>query len=248
MSNAASFQNNVALRTHREGPHNRVWDRVFFSGMILLTLAVTLFGFSRTYFMAGMVRAPLPNRLVHVHAAAFTLWMVLLLVQTTLIAARRVRWHKSLGIAGFGFSVVIVVLGVMVAADGLRRGGGPPGFDPVTFSIVPFSGIVLFAVLLGLAYRARYRAAEHKRYILVATLLLMDAPLGRAPFHALPVLFLVTIAVLLLALPVYDLISLHRVHRATLIAEGVVIALMVLRLPIGATAAWHRLAALLSTI
>src|SRR5271168_1626761 len=97
----------------RERPANPAWDRMFFSGMILLLWATVLFGFAKTYFMAGMIAAPLPNRLVHVHGAVFTLWMVLLLVQEVLIAGRKITWHKQLGLAGFGLSVAMLVMGVL---------------------------------------------------------------------------------------------------------------------------------------
>ena len=99
---------------------NRAWDRMFFSAMALLVLASVLYGFARTYFLAGMVAAPLPNRLIHVHGAAFTLWIVLLIVQTALISARRVRVHMTLGMGGFGLAVAMVGLGVFAAADALR--------------------------------------------------------------------------------------------------------------------------------
>src|ERR1700678_1182724 len=101
----------------RDRPANPAWDRVFFSGMIMLLWATVLFGFAKTYFMAGVGEAPLPNALIHVHGAAFTLWMVLLAVQEVLIAGRKIKWHKQLGLAGFGLAVAMVVLGVLAATD-----------------------------------------------------------------------------------------------------------------------------------
>ena len=59
--------------------------------MILLLWATVLFGFAKTYFMARMINAPLPNRLIHIHAVAFTLWMVLLVVQEGLVAGRKIK-------------------------------------------------------------------------------------------------------------------------------------------------------------
>lgn len=46
-----------------------------------------------------MFAAPLPNWLIHVHGAAFTLWILLLVTQTLLVPANRVDFHKKLGIA-----------------------------------------------------------------------------------------------------------------------------------------------------
>ena len=127
-------------RAHRSA------DRIFFSLMPLLMLAAVLFGFAKTYFLAGMVAAPLPNKLIHVHGAAFTLWMVLLIVQTGLIATHHVQWHRKLGVAGFGLAVLMVVLGLTSAVNALHRGRGPLGLDPLTFFVIPLSDMVLFSV------------------------------------------------------------------------------------------------------
>src|SRR5580698_11250218 len=80
---------------------NRAAERSFFAGMAVLLCVVVFIGFSPTYFRAGMLRAPLPSPILHVHGAVFTLWMVLFLVQTALISARRVAWHRSLGTVAF---------------------------------------------------------------------------------------------------------------------------------------------------
>jgi hypothetical protein len=40
------------------------YDSLFFSGMAGVALIAILVGFARTYFLAGLFRAPLPNLLV----------------------------------------------------------------------------------------------------------------------------------------------------------------------------------------
>ena len=92
---------------------NRGGERMFFSGMTLLMTGTVVLGFWPTYFGAGMLTAPLPSTLVHVHGAAFTVWMILLLVQVALISAKKVKVHRTLGMAGFGLAVAMVVLGVL---------------------------------------------------------------------------------------------------------------------------------------
>src|SRR5437870_683872 len=57
-------------------------------------------GFAPTYFLRGLSdKAPL-SPLLHVHGAAFSAWLLLLVTQSTLVAAHRVAWHKRLGIFG----------------------------------------------------------------------------------------------------------------------------------------------------
>jgi hypothetical protein len=65
------------------------YDNLFFSGMAAVALIAVLVGFARTYFLAGLFQAPLPNLLVHIHGAAFTLWIILFITQISLVTARR---------------------------------------------------------------------------------------------------------------------------------------------------------------
>ncbi|HEY1472000.1 MAG TPA: hypothetical protein VGF61_23370 [Candidatus Acidoferrum sp.] len=104
-------------------------DDLFFSGMSAVSLIVVLIGFARTYFLAGLFRAPLPKLLVHIHGAAFTLWIVLFIVQIGLVAARRVDLHRRLGLLGFFLAILMVLLGTLAASDRLARHVAQPGPD-----------------------------------------------------------------------------------------------------------------------
>src|SRR6202158_6202267 len=81
-------------------PDRRI-ENIFFSGMALLILATVFIGFARTYFLAGVFRASLPNILIHVHGALFSSWILLLVTQISLVSAGRVDIHRRLGLAGF---------------------------------------------------------------------------------------------------------------------------------------------------
>jgi hypothetical protein len=72
------------------GAPGRRFDDVFFSAMAVLMLVTVFVGFAHTYYLAGIFRAPLPSLIIHVHGAAFSCWMLLLLTQTTLVSAGRV--------------------------------------------------------------------------------------------------------------------------------------------------------------
>ncbi len=65
----------------------RRYDRVFFAGIVCLLEATVLLGFAHTYYFAGLFQAPLSSPILHVHAAVFSGWMTLLLIQTMLISA-----------------------------------------------------------------------------------------------------------------------------------------------------------------
>jgi hypothetical protein len=226
-------------------PKNPAWDRIFFSAMIVVLWATVLFGFAKTYFLAGMVTAPLPNRLIHIHGAVFTLWMVLLLVQTGLISAKKVRWHKQLGLFGFGLAVAMLVLGSLAATDALRRGSAPLGLTAKTFYVVPITDMLVFGVLVFFAYRARFQPTAHKRLILIATIGIMDAAVGRWPIaflQANPRAQDLVPFGFLLALVLYDLVSLRRIQRSTIWASLFVVVVHLTRVPIAFTPAWQAFA------
>jgi hypothetical protein len=192
-----------------------------------------------------MVRAPLPNALVHIHGAAFTLWMVFLVVQEGLIAGRKIKWHMQLGLVGFGLAVLMVILGLLAATDALRRGASPLGLDALTFYIVPISAILMFAVMVYLAYRFRFRAITHKRLIIIATINIAGAAIGRWPVailvHTPPLQNVVTLTFLLLIVA-YDFISQGRIQKSTLWAGLALMAVQLVRVPLGMTPAWHAFA------
>ncbi len=232
----------VAPSVSRPYRPNRSADRLFFSGMVLLLLAVVLYGFAHTYYLAGMVAAPLPNKLIHIHGAVFSLWMVLLVVQTGFVATRHVQWHRRLGMFAFGWAVLMIVLGSTAAVDSLRRGTAPLGLDAVTFFVIPASDMVLFAIFIYFAFSDRRNAEAHKRLILISTIALADAAIGRFPIDALqqhpPYQDFVTGGLLLLIV-VYDLLHLHRVSRTTMWAGALLMVVHLVRVPLAMSHGWH---------
>ncbi|MGA7360992.1 MAG: hypothetical protein WBW70_19215, partial [Candidatus Sulfotelmatobacter sp.] len=72
-------------------------DNYFSPGIAILILVTVFVGFARSYFLAGVFRAPLPNLLIHIHGAVFSSWIFLLITQTLLVSAGRVDIHRWLG-------------------------------------------------------------------------------------------------------------------------------------------------------
>src|SRR5947209_869735 len=231
-------------------PVNRPAERIFFGGMAILLCAVVIIGFSPTYFGAGMLRAPLPSPILHFHGAAFTLWMILYLVQSALISARRVAWHRSLGTIAFCLPPIMIVLGVIAAVDALHRGVMIGPLDPSVSAAFPLIGIVAFAIVIYASWRARRRPDAHKRLILIATMGLVAAALGRFPWARIgfpPAAGAVTgLGILILILLIYELTTIRRIHRSTMWAAPLIFASVALAVPIGMTPAWHAFAALLN--
>lgn len=225
-------------------------DSLFFSGMAVIALIVVFSGFARTYFLAGLLRAPLPNRLVHVHAVAFTLWIILFVTQSSLVAARRVALHRRLGLFGFVLAVVMIVLGPLAASDRLARNTAHPGTETLedvrAFYPVSLGDILMFSTFIYFGSRNRFQPAVHKRLMLFATLSLLDAAFDRWHVfdpYALPVVNLISFTPLLLLMIGYDWWSTGKVQRVTIWAAIFMTCVQQIRHPLGHTAAFQRFAA-----
>lgn len=231
-------------------PVNRTFERVFYSGMAILLCICVYIGFSPTYFQAGMLHAPLPSPILHVHGAVFTLWMLLFVVQAALVSARRVKWHRSLGTVAFCLPPIMIVLGVIAALDALRRGVSIGGLAPTVSFAIPMFDIAAFTVVIYASWRARRRPDAHKRLILLATIGLAEAAFGRFPWARMgyPVAAgaVTGLGIMVLLAIAYDLVSLHRLHRSTMWAAPLVFVAGALAVPIGMTSARQAFALLLN--
>jgi hypothetical protein len=229
----------------QSGSPGRLYDHYFFSGMALLLFASVFLGFARSYFLAGVFHAPLPSLIIHIHGAVFSTWILLLITQTSLVAAGRVDIHRRLGIAGFFLACLMVILGVLAATDGLSRPNTASGIDAKTFYIIPMTDMLIFAVLVFFAFRARFNPSAHKRIIIIATVGIAIAAFSRWPFafvHRKPLVAALLSYSFLLILAAYDWWSTRKIHPATIWAGAFLILVQQIRFPIGQTAAWHAFA------
>lgn len=224
----------------------RRYDHVFFSISAALMLIAVAVGFGPTYYLAGVFRAPLPSPIIHIHGALFSCWILLLNAQTSLVAAHRVDLHKRLGIAGFVLACGMVIAGIAAATDSLMRAPAVVlGRDPQAFYIIPLTDMLIFAVIIAAAYRQRRDSAAHKRLIFIASSGLLIAAFARWPIAAIhrhPWEAGLASNLFLLALVLYDLWALHKVHRATVWAGAFLVIVQQIRFPISHTAAWHSFA------
>src|ERR1700680_4484832 len=228
----------------------RRFDHFFFSVMALLMLATVFLGFARSYYLAGVFHAPLPSLIIHLHGAAFSCWILLLVTQTSLVSAGRVDIHRRLGIAGFLLACLMPLLGVFAATDSLVRKAGPPGFDAKAFYIIPLTDMLIFATLIFFAFRARSDPSAHKRLICVGTVALMIAAIARWPIwsHRNPITAALVSYVFLLILVTYDLWSTRKLHRATIWAGAFLIFVQQIRIPIAHPHAGHPVATWVQSI
>jgi hypothetical protein len=221
-------------------------ERLFFGGMGLAILAIVVVGFGPSFYVRGVVAPYNPvlplTALVVVHAVVFSAWVLLFITQTTLIRTSQVRWHRRLGVFGLVLAAAMFVLGIEVGAQQVMLGRTPPGVHPLEWFAFPLLDICTFVVLVAAGFAMRRDAQSHKRLMLLATILLLQAAIGRLPFP-LDVLNgeLPTLVGLAMSLPLvaWDLISRGRVHPATIFGVGLLAAEQVFRLLVWRSEAWH---------
>ncbi|HXE60608.1 MAG TPA: hypothetical protein VN607_07860 [Gemmatimonadaceae bacterium] len=171
------------------GARNR--DRWFFTIAAAAAFAIVFGGFARTYYLKSLFSTPALAWLLHLHGALMTSWFVLYFVQTSLIAAHRVRVHRRLGIAGAVLAGLIVIVGAAVALHATRRdlhaptNGGPPPLQALGFF---FAVLLVFAILVGTALLLRRRRDWHKRLMLLSCVILSGPGLARITFERAPAL------------------------------------------------------------
>jgi hypothetical protein len=231
------------------------YDRAFYSGIAIAMAAIVLIGFGPTYYLRAFFAAPVTvsgtttlSPLAHLHGALFTGWVVLFIVQTALIASRRVKVHRRLGIAGAVLAAGMVVVGVSTAIASAARGAAPPGVDPLAFLAIPLFDMVLFPIFVGSALLHRRNKEAHKRLMLLAYISILVAAVARWP-GVLPygplVFFGLTFIILLIAVG-YDLASRRRVHPVYIWGGALLVASVPLRLAISGTSAWRGIAEFLT--
>jgi hypothetical protein len=232
-------------------------ERRFFTWMSAAMAAVAFAGFARTYYLAAFNDGPRPllTPVVHLHGALSTAWILLLIVQTRLIANGRRDIHRLMGMAGAAIGAAIFATGIFVAIGSERRVHTPATAgtlaDPYVFLIFPFVSVGLFALFVTLGVLKRHRPDAHKRYMLLATASLIVPALARIVTQATQgavagvVGAVVLVNVFLLAMAAHDLSTRGRLHTVTLWGGAVMVISEVLRFAIGYSAPWQAFARML---
>jgi hypothetical protein len=218
-------------------------ERLFFGGMTIAMLATVIVGFGPTYYFSTVSGTTFQlTRVLHLHGAVFTTWMVLLALQTTLVAAGRTDVHRQLGVFGAVLGAFMVALAAYVPISRVQAGlMVPPAGIPIGVLLaIALASAVVFPVLLGAALLLRKRSDFHKRLVLIATLELVTAAVGRLPVIGTlgPPAFFAATDLFLAAIVIYDFTTRGRIHPATLWGGLFLIASQPLRLAIGFSAPW----------
>ncbi len=230
---------NPSIQTTGKDRRLYIWFAVF---MPIIVLA----GFARSYYLKGFFGTPaLPGLLVHLHGIVMTSWVVLFVIQVSLVATRRTRTHQRLGVFGAVLAALVLVVGVLTAIAAAAR-GATPGPPALQFLVVPLGDMLAFAVLVGTALYLRRRLDIHKRLMLLAAVNLLAPAIARIPLHFIEtggaLAFFGLTDLCLLACVAFDTVKNRRLHPVFLWGTLLIIASQPLRLMLAGTDVWMRFA------
>jgi hypothetical protein len=200
--------------------------RYFYLAMSIVLAGIVVYGFSQT--VPSDFTPPGLPLLLKFHAAVFFSWILLSVVQPALIVGGSRALHRRIGWIGTGLALAMVGMGASAILLGLWSGQVPPFYPHGLFIKRGFVGLLVFAALVSTGVVMRRHAPWHKRLLLCATIVIITPGLERAmPLFlfgdAWPYAVDGTIDLLALAGPVFDLVTLRRVHPAYLVGIGAIL-------------------------
>jgi hypothetical protein len=212
-------------------------ERWFYISTALFMILLSVAGFGPSVVDHSRRNAP-STSLVAAHSIATGAWLLLFLVQASLVATRRTAVHRRLGRVGPLVALVLIVVGYLAIIEFGRRGydlsgdliralsrTGSPRRDPAGL-VFPLADLLSFGLLAAAGLWYRHRPETHKRLMLFALIALAGEPIlhlvgnlaGDWPtLRGAGIKISVPITLVLLSgSAIYDRISRGRIHPVSL--------------------------------
>ncbi|NJD36611.1 MAG: hypothetical protein FIA96_17600 [Betaproteobacteria bacterium] len=252
-------------------PHDRVARRPRFYLWMAIAMAATAFlGFVPTFWAPLAQGIPERIGVLAIHALLFFGWTLFFIYQCWLAASGNIARHRDVGMIGVSLATAMTIFGTLAAINSGQRAIAANYADGgEAFMIVPMATILIFAVFVIAAIVNVRRPDWHKRLMISATAVILDAAIAR-PFivyivmggHLPPFEGNVGVAGLpgppppvagvlppalisdlfIVAGMIHDWRTHGKVHPAYLWAGGFALAVQLLKIPFSATALWHGMA------
>jgi len=220
-------------------------ERLFVIGLMLIACTIIFAGFARTYYLNAFFARRSLTATLHLHGFLFSAWFVLLFVQISLIARRRIDLHRRIGYLGALLALSMVIVGMIVTIHAVKYGtpAKPPGLPMADFLVVPFFDVIVFATLAGAGLYFRTKPQVHKRLMILATLGILTAGLARIPLdfirnRDISTIFLMGDAIAL-AYVLHDTLTHKRLHPACLFGGLLIVLSVPFRFTIDDTQIWQ---------
>lgn len=254
--------------TTTDGASRAVAARTRFYLWTAVAMAATAFlGFAPTFWIPLAQGVPERIAVLAIHGALFFGWTLLLIYQAWLVTSGNVARHREVGMIGVSLATAMTIFGALAAINSAKRAMALNFAEAgETFMIVPMAALLSFTVLAVAAIYNVRRSEWHKRLMLSATAVILDAAIARPfivyivmgghmpPFEGTlglagfngpppPVAGVLPPALACLLFIVAGMIrdwrALGKVHPAYWWAGGFALAVQLLKIPFSNTALWH---------
>ena len=236
-----------------------------------VAMAATAFiGFAPTFWAPLAQGVPERIAVLAIHGALFFGWTLFVIYQAWLVESGAVARHRDVGMIGVSLATAMTIFGVLAAINSAQRATAAhyAGLGE-SFMVVPLAALLSFAVLVTAALLNIRRSEWHKRLMLSATAVLLDAAIARPfivylvmggrppPFGGNvgiagfnmpppPVMGVLPPALLALLFIVVGMARdwrvLGKVHPAYWWAGGFALSVQLLKIPLSDTTLWHNFA------
>lgn len=144
--------------------------------------AIVFAGFWPYFKVLFQFSIPDVHWIIHIHAAIYVGWMVLLFTQARYIYSGNIGAHIKLGNFGIKYGYLVLAIGIIVAFAGpvINVSSGRMTLDQGgSFLLLTIGDMVLFGTLFLCAAHFRYKPEIHKRLMILATVALSFAAAAR---------------------------------------------------------------------
>jgi len=217
--------------------------RYFFVIMACVFPVLAVLGFTPSYIAVNSGGAKL-HWFAHVHGAIMSSWLLIFLVQTVLAAKGNLRFHRQLGLFSVGLGAIVWLCMITASVRARLAYYFPVEDDVWDILLVELYASSLFALFLTWGILVRKNAAAHQRLRLLATIIIMTAAVDRIRFlPGVSSMFrFVYLDILLIPLFIYDIVTIKRIHKITLIGAACIIILQISITMAWGTSGWHKFA------
>ena len=136
-------------------------DRMFFRNLTLLLALLALAGFGPSYYFRSLADTPAQlTTLMHWHGLAFSLWMLLLVLQAFLVNNGKLQWHRTLGYSSVALAAAMMMLAAALAFARTLMWLSDPAIDScevLAFLAIPATTILTFTGMYSVAIALRER-------------------------------------------------------------------------------------------
>ena len=232
-----------------------------------LMMITALVGFWPTYYgplIAGTLEAQcttpglaykqcFSRPIVHLHGVVFMGWVALFTAQAFLASKGYIALHRKVGKVGIAYGILVVVVGLATTFNELANGIAEGQTEAAQSGLIaPFTNIVVFTIFFSAAIAYRRQTEIHKRFMLLATVMLLIAAVLRMPvnprlnLYFMPLFLSIWFAPVLLAM-IYDYVTRRVIHPVYVIGL-VSLTILSLRHLVSNTDLWMSIARQLSTL